>query len=156
MANRGRGRPPKYANAAELQAAVDAYFSSCRGTLRVDDNGRPVLDRRGRPVYDGRKPVTMTGLRLALGFKSRQSLLDYRGRQEFRYVVERARLKVECYAEQRLFDRDGFSGAVFVLKTAFGWGREDSRGDRQAVPTVSIVHVPSVDANARKGHQNAF
>lgn len=156
MANRGRGRPPKYSNAAELQTAVDAYFSSCRGTLRVDDNGRPVLDRRGRPVYDGRKPVTMSGLQLALGFKSRQSLHDYRGRQEFSDIIMRARLKVEAYTEARLFDQDGFSGARFLLQTAFNWGREGSQENRQAVPTVSIVPASPVSAKARKGPQEPF
>lgn len=142
MANRGRGRPPKYSNAAELQAAVDRYFESCRGHYRRDDSGAYVLDRCGRPIIDGATPITISGLRAALGFRSRQSLSDYRGRGEFCHVVERARLRVENYAETRLFDRDGYSGAAFVLKTAFGWGREGSQSDGQSVPTVCIIPAP--------------
>lgn len=151
MEKRGRGRPPLYTSPGQMQERIDRYFESCRGTLRLDDDGRPVLDRRGRPIIDGARPVTMTGLRLALGFRSRQSLSDYRGRGEYRYVIERARLRVENYAETRLFDRDGYSGAAFVLKTAFGWGQEVSQGDRQSIPTVSIISAPHMGANTRKG-----
>lgn len=156
MKKKGRGRPPLYTNPAQMQERIDAYFESCRGHYRRDDSGAYVLDRHGRPIVDGEQPVTMSGLQLALGFRSRQSLSDYRSRGEYRYVIERARLRVECYAEQRLFDRDGYSGAAFVLKTAFDWGHEDSQGDRQSVPTVSIIPAPSMGANARKGAQEPF
>lgn len=151
MEKRGRGRPSLYTSPGQMQERIDRYFESCRGMLRLDDNGRPVLDRRGRPIIDGARPVTMTGLRLALGFRSRQSLSDYRGRSEYRYVIERARLRVENYAETRLFDRDGYSGAAFVLKTAFGWGHEDSQGDGQSIPTVRIVPASPVSPETRKG-----
>lgn len=156
MANRGRGRPPLYTSPAQMQERIDQYFSSCRGHYRRDDSGAYVLDRRGQPIIDGEQPVTMSGLQLALGFKSRQSLSDYRGRGEFRYVVDRARLRVENYAEQRLFDRDGYSGARFLLQTAFGWGREDSQGDGQAIPAVSIVPASPVGAEAHRGPQEPF
>lgn len=138
MAQRGRGRPMKYKDAAELQAACDAYFDSCRGQYRRDAAGALVLDRSGRPILDGAKPLTLSGLQIALGFKSRQSLLDYRGRRAFSDVIERARLRIECYAEERLFDRDGYAGAAWLLSTAFGWGREAAAEDRP-LPAVRVV-----------------
>lgn len=138
MATGKRGRPMKYQTAEELQAAVDAYFDGCRGHYRRDDSGAYVLDRNGRPILDGAVPLTMTGLQLALGFRSRQSLCDYRGRRAFRDVIERARLRVENYTEERLFDRDGFSGAAWLLTTAFSWGRE-AAPDAVPVPGVRIV-----------------
>lgn len=138
MAQRGRGRPMKYKTPAELQAACDAYFDSCRGQYRRDDNGAYVLDRSGRPILDGAKPLTLSGLQIALGFKSRQSLLDYRGRRAFSEVIERARLRIEAYAEERLFDRDGYAGAAWLLSTAFGWGREAAAEDRP-LPAVRVV-----------------
>lgn len=144
MAKRGRGRPPKYETAAELQAAVDAYFDSCQGHYRRDDSGGYVLDRSGRPILDGAAPLTMTGLQIALGFRSRQSLVDYRGRREFSDIIQRARLRVEQYAEERLFDRDGYAGAAWVLSTAFGWGREAA--EEKPLPVVRIV----MDAGAQR------
>ena len=138
MTTRKRGRPMKYNNAEELQTAVDAYFASCRGQYRRDDNGAYILDRHGRPIIDGAKPLTLTGLQMALGFKSRQSLHDYRGRRAFREIVERARLQVENYAEMRLYDKDGYSGAAWVLSTVFGW-KQDSATDKKALPIVRII-----------------
>lgn len=127
----------KYKTPAELQAACDAYFDSCRGQYRRDDNGAYVLDRSGRPILDGAKPLTLSGLQIALGFKSRQSLLDYRGRRAFSEVIERARLRIEAYAEERLFDRDGYAGAAWLLSTAFGWGREAA--EDRPLPAVRVV-----------------
>lgn len=138
MAQRGRGRLMKYKDAAELQAACDAYFDSCRGQYRRDAAGAYVLDRSGRPILDGAKPLTISGLQIALGFRSRQSLIDYKGRREFSAVIERARLRIEAYAEERLFDRDGYAGAAWLLSTAFGWGRE-SAAEEKPLPVVRIV-----------------
>ena len=138
MEKRGRGRPPKYSNAAELQAAVDAYFESCRGHYRRDDAGAYVLDRSGRPILDGAAPLTISGLQMALGFKSRQSLLDYRGRKQYADIIQRARLRIEAYTEERLFDRDGYAGAAWLLSVAFGWGR-DAAAEEKPLPVVRIV-----------------
>lgn len=140
MAQKGRGRPPKYASADDLQKACDAYFKSCEGHYRLDDSGALVLDRRGCPILDGAAPVTITGLQIALGFKTRKSLLDYRGKKEFKDIIDRARLRVEQYAEERLFDRDGFSGASWVLSTAFDWKRDQAPEDNPTL-TVSPVQI---------------
>ena len=72
-----------------------------------------------------RKPLTITGLALALGFASRQALLNYQGKQEFNDTITRAKSRVEQYAEERLFDKDGSSGAQFSLRNNFkGWNEE--------------------------------
>ena len=138
MEKRKRGRPLKYETAAELQAAVDKYFESCRGSYRQDDTGAYALDKSGRPILDGAVPFTITGLQRALGFKSRQSLLNYGGRKQYADIIQRARLRVECYAEERLFDRDGYAGAAWLLAVAFGWGR-DASANRKALPVVRVV-----------------
>lgn len=140
MATDKRGRPMKYNSAEELQAAVDAYFDGCQGKYRCDENGAYVLDRHGRPILDGAVPLTMTGLQFALGFRSRQSLCDYRGRRDFREIIDRARLRVENYAEMRLYDKDGYSGAAWVLSTAFGWSRK-AADDEKPVPVVRLIEV---------------
>ena len=114
-------RPLKYKTVQDLQAAIDAYFLACEGKMLKDDDGKPVLNKWGEPVMLGRKPPTVTGLALALGFAGRQALLNYQGRAAFKDAVLRAKARCEEYAETRLFDKDGSNGAKFSLSCNFGW-----------------------------------
>ena len=121
------GRPPKYKTVEEMQRVIDEYFKSCEGEILKDENGKPIMDKWGNPVVFGAKPLTITGLALALGFTSRQALLNYQGRKDFVDTISRAKAKVEQYAEERLFDRDGSNGAQFSLRNNFkGWRGEQS------------------------------
>jgi hypothetical protein len=88
------GRPRVYENADELEIAVDAYFEA-----------------------EGKK--TMTGLALALGFDSRQSLYDYQKNETFSYIINKALLRVECQYEENL-SGNNVAGSIFVLKN-MGW-----------------------------------
>ncbi len=116
------GQKPKYKTAEEMQAAIDAYFKSCMGEALADSNGDPVYDKYGRPVIVGEKPPTVTGLALALGFTSRQALLNYQAKRQFVDTIMRAKSQIEEYTEGRLFDRDGVNGAKFSLTNNFkGW-----------------------------------
>lgn len=116
------GRPLIFKNVNEMQTKIEQYFKSCEGELFKNADGDIVLDKYGNPVIIGAKPPTVTGLALALGFNSRQSLLNYQGKKEFLDTITRAKSIVEEYAEQRLFDRDGFQGAKFSLTNNFkGW-----------------------------------
>ena len=128
----------KYTNAADLQAACDAYFDSCRGHYRLDGTGAYVLDKWGQPIIDGARPLTITGLQMALGFKSRQSLMDYGGRPAFAHIIQQARLRVENYAEERLYDKEGCMGAKWALTVCFGWGREAATEEKPA-PVVRVI-----------------
>lgn len=123
------GRPPFFkpedGGVEEMQKRIDAYFEKCDGTLLTDPNGQPILTKWGQPIYINQEPYTVTGLALAIGFTSRQALLNYQGKQEFVDTITRAKAKVEAYAERRLFDKDGSSGAQFNLKNNFkGWDGE--------------------------------
>lgn len=122
------GRPPKYRTAAALQEGIDTYFRSCQGEVLRDGVGAPVLDKYGQPVMVGAKPPTVTGLALALGFASRQALLNYQGRPHFNDAITRAKSRVEEYTEGRLFDRDGARGAQFSLKNNFPGWRDNAEG----------------------------
>ena len=116
------GRPPMYKAAHEMQTLIDKYFSDCEGVIYKDMDGEIVMDKYGKPVVLGVKPLTITGLALALGFTSRQALLNYVDKDEFVDTVTRAKAKVEAYAEARLYDRDGSNGAKFSLSNNFkGW-----------------------------------
>lgn len=134
---RRMGRPLKYKTAAELVAAIDDYFEKCRGEPMIVD-GVPVLDKGGRPVMKGEHPPTVTGLALALGFTSRQALLNYQGRKAFVDAVTRAKTICEEYAESRLYDKDGFNGARFSLTNNFkGWrDRPEEKQDQERVQII--------------------
>lgn len=111
-----------YNTAEEMQEKIDAYFEECKGKLLTDDDGNIVRDKYFMPIFIHVKPPTITGLALALGFNSRQALLNYQAKEEFNDTIMRAKAKVECYAEERLFDKDGANGAKFSLANNFeGW-----------------------------------
>lgn len=123
--NKTVGRPPKYKTVAEMQEKIDAYFKDCEGKLLTDKYGNYVFDKFGKPVITGARPITVTGLALALGFTSRQALLNYQGKEKFVDTITRAKARIEQYAEERLFDRDGANGAKFSLANNFkGWNEK--------------------------------
>ena len=116
------GRPPKYKSKKEIQEKIDAYFEECKGKILTDDEGNIITDKYGEAIYIDKKPLTITGLALALGFNSRQSLLNYQDKEEFVDTITRAKARVEQYAEERLFDKNGANGAKFSLSNNFeGW-----------------------------------
>lgn len=127
------GRPPKYKSVEEIEQKIEAYFKSCEGEPLKDRDGTVLTDKYGAPIIVGRKPPTITGLALALGFSTRQSLLNYQGKKEFVDTITRAKSFVEKYAEERLFDREGVQGAKFSLVNNFkGWSEkpEDAGSSR--------------------------
>ena len=124
---RPTGCPPKYKTPEEMQDVIDSYFQKCEGKLMTDKEGRLILDKWGRPIYVDRIPPTVTGLALALGFTGRQALLNYQDKPAFVDTVTRAKSRCEAYAEARLYDKDGSSGAQFSLRNNFrGWNGEHS------------------------------
>lgn len=93
------GAPRKYETAEEMQFAIDDYFASS------DEEN---------------EPISITGLALALGFCSRQALINYENySKEFYDTIKKAKLKVENAYEKRLIRR-GNGGDVFALKQ-FEW-----------------------------------
>ena len=132
------GRKPTFTSAEEMQEKIDAYFASCEPELLRDGDGAPMLNKNGEPVYVGGRPMTIQGLALALGFTSRQSLLNYKAKREFVDTVTRARLRVEQYAAERLFDRDAQRGAQFTLAYGFGYARDAEDGKNRETQGVKI------------------
>lgn len=120
-------RPLKYKTVAELESAIEAYFEDCKGKPFLDSDGMPVLDKYGHSVILGEHPPTVTGLALALGFTSRQALLNYQGKKQFFDTITRAKARCEEYAERRLYDRDGARGAQFSLEHNFRWAATDGK-----------------------------
>ena len=125
-----------------MQEAVDAYFADCEGRPLTDESGEVVLNKNGSPVIVGAHPPTVTGLALWLGFKTRQSLLNYQHRSDkFNDVLTVAKSKCEEYAERRLFDRDGVNGSIFYLASIFkGWSEKpENNSDSKEVRIIDDV-----------------
>lgn len=123
------GAPLRYKTVEELQAAIDKYFEGAEGKPLLDEDGKAITDKYGNPVFVGKYPITITGLALALGFNSRQTLLNYQGRKKFMDTITRAKCRCEAYTEGRLYDRDGARGAQFSLERNFKWGNDAKKDD---------------------------
>lgn len=121
---------PKWTDADAMQAAVDAYFTTCA---------------------EAEKPATVTGLALALGFTDRHSLIRYAAgevgvealpedvRRAMSHTVKRAKAYIEDQAETRLYQgKVNPIGTIFSLKNNFGWiDRVEHEGGNNF--TVQIV-----------------
>lgn len=135
--NKG-GCPPMYKTPEEMQKVIDKYFEDCNGEYVVID-GVVATDKNGYPIMTKPRPLTITGLALALGFTSRQALLNYECKEEFVDTIKRAKAKVEQYAEERLFDRDGVNGAKFNLSNNFSGWSEKQQIDSNVNTTGSTI-----------------
>lgn len=93
------GRPPRFSNCLDLDAAIQLYFEECE-------------ENRERP--------TITKLALALGYSDRQSLYDNEKNSAFSCIIKRARLIVESKYEDLLCSGSNPTGAIFALKN-MGW-----------------------------------
>lgn len=95
IGNKG-GAPPVFNTPEELQNKVNEYLEKF-----------PLGTR------------TVTGLALDLGFESRQSLYDYEKRDEFSYIIKRAKMEIENSYEVSLYGKNP-TGPIFALKN-MGW-----------------------------------
>ena len=136
-----------------MQEAIDRYFEDCKGEQVTDAEGNPLFNKFGEPIFVGSKPLTVTGLALALGLSSRRALLDYQGRGKYKEIVEAAKLRIENYAEMRLYDKDGWNGAKFNLQNNFRhWDADRAAQDDKKGPAINIIcDIPRVSAKAPDG-----
>lgn len=118
-------RKPKYESVEQLEEKIEAYFESCKGEILREEDGSIVFNPKdGTPIWINRKPPTIPGLALALGFSSKQSLYDYKAKKEFLDSISRAQMRVEQYTAEKLFDRDSQRGAQFALEYGFRYRRD--------------------------------
>lgn len=76
-------------------------------------------------------PCTVTGLALALGLESREELYLFKEKEK-RRLINRALLRIEEYAEERLFSKEGFSGIKMYLITNFERWQDKNEGETDA------------------------
>ena len=154
----GARRAYKWNNPQQLKQLVDEYFQSCYGPIR-NPKGGFFYEPDGSLTIGQCKPFTISGLALfthidtstlrrykasaidALGVPVDS---DYSGPSYSEIMLEAVK-KVENYAEERLYDRDGFGGGRFVLDAAFGW-----QGKKEAAETKSLKKQDKLKADELK------
>lgn len=141
-----------FKNAEEASALAERYFKSCAGVQAVDEDGEPVYDKNGVPVMSvPEKPLTVTGLALALGFPSRLALLEYSGNRSCGEAVSRSLMRIEEYAEAKLFDKGQYSGAKFFLANNFrGWSDKPNDDNSETMEKLDAV-MHSLSEAMKKG-----
>lgn len=116
---------------------IAAYFLSRKVEKRGQD-GEILISKNGEIQYE-EKPCTVSGLALALGFSSREKLLAIKDRKT-KALVDRALLRIEENAEEKLFCKDTFHGAKLFLEANFkrwaGEGAEEELSGNLGVCSV--------------------
>ena len=138
------GRKMTYETPEDLQKAVDSYFDSCFGPGYY--RGMPILDVHGNSVIMQVQPFTITGLARHLHI-STVTLFKYEAHSkaglippEYADIILDAKLRIQEYAERRLYDKDGSSGARFVLEAGFGWmTKKEQQELRQAKKRIKLA-----------------
>lgn len=121
------GRPPMISSPEEMQEKIDQYFKEC--------------DKKKRPY-------TVPGLALALGFSTRQSLLDYAEKDEFVDTIKKAKLKIEAQRNDALIKGSGSpAGMIFDLKNNFGW--KDKQEIEHSIPGGEPPVLTNLELAAR-------
>lgn len=115
------GRPPKWTSPDQVRKLGDEYFESFK---------------EGGSNYG--KPITITGLAYHLD-TTRQTLCDYENQDEFTDTLKRLKLRVERFAEERMYE-GAATGPIFALKN-FGW-----KDTQDIMNTHTFTQMPSVKA----------
>lgn len=136
--SKNRDHLRKFKSPEHLEALCNEYFASCDGVM-YHKNGIPMRDKNGELLIGQIKPYTISGLaryldidtsklrsyeqglRDSIGFEEIEEGEETGQRLEYSTVLRRARQRIEEFAETRLYDRDGFNGAKFVLDHAYKW-----------------------------------
>jgi len=105
------GRPAHFETPEELEKKCAEYFTHCQ---------------------DNEEKPTITGLTLFVGFSSRSSWDDYDKKNEFSYIVKRAKLAVE-----NSYENHGQTIDIFALKN-MGWA------DKQQLELGGDVNIPPI------------
>ena len=114
------GRPRIIESPEEMDALVDAYVQHCDET---------------------EQPLTLTGLCLALGLKSRSSLDRYGERPGFSGPVKRAKLLIENGYEVDLRKTGNPAGSIFALKN-FGWSDRHDVAVSGSLAHIDLTRLP--------------
>ena len=114
--NKG-GRPPKFKTAADLQKAINRYFSE-------------------NPDYP-----TISGLSLDIGFGDRESLYEYGRKPQYTGIIKNAISRICSIHEKRCLMDGRPAGSIFWLKV-HGWKESPQQVDVKHDGAISVnVHI---------------
>ena len=123
------GRPPEYKEPEALANKIAEYLNYEDSLKRPDTHSG-----QGKGIY------TLSGCALFLGFAHVQSMYDYEKRtSEFSYVLNRFRLFMTHWNEQKLYWGGTFPAANFWLKNWGGYTYEQSINQRIQVSEVEVI-----------------
>ena len=100
----------------KVKRCLEEYFSSRRVAKR-NSEGEILVSKTGEILFEER-PCTVTGLALALGM-SRREEMDQIKEKKVKALIDRALLRIEESAEEKLFSKDTVNGAKLFLSTNF-------------------------------------
>jgi len=140
------GRPPEYDNPEKMANKLAEYLQY-EDTLKRPDS----YSGNGKGVY------TLSGAALFLGFASRQSMYDYENKStEFAYILNRFRLFLTHWNEQKMYWGGTFPAAQFWLKNWGGYSDESTQNVNQTITakygsdTVHTSSEPNKDTSGDK------
>lgn len=111
-----RWRKPYFETVEEMELIIDKYFRDCY-------TSKPKI------------PINVTWLTLALWFDSRQTLLNYKWKEEFMDTIKRALLQIENYNECALMDSSKpTKWVIFCMTNNFQWRRNETFNTNKDVP----------------------
>jgi hypothetical protein len=135
------GRPLKFKAVEELDQAITSYFDRCDPHVEqrlvdggVNQNGETIWLKRG--VLTEQQPYTVAGLARALGI-DRDTLINYKKRDEFFGSVQAAYERCHEFAEQQLYGKSA-SGASFSLKNNWGWKDRQELTGAEGAPLMPV------------------
>lgn len=142
------GQPPKYASPEDMLNMVEDYFEFGRKVREV------VVGRKPHQKVVEQEVISITGLSLYLGFSSRQSLLDYAKKPEFKEIVDYAKSRVAEHYEMLLQSGVSASGMIFMLANIDGMVPlnqiEEDGNIRPAQKITFVTHNHAVGDGERK------
>jgi hypothetical protein len=126
---------------------ISNYFEYIKGETKKEKQSKTLEDGsitivEVEKIIRHPEPPSITGLALALGFKSKSTLYDYAKKDMFSYSIKRALLVIENYHEIQIAMGDKCTGNIFALKN-FGWKDNSSidvttQGDKLGVSTEEL------------------
>lgn len=126
------GRPPLFESIEPLIEKVSQYFEDHLPQEKINDD-------TDEHYFIYPFPVTITGLCLYLGFDSRQSFYDYEKKEEYSYIIKRARLVIESIYEENLHGKTP-TGSIFALKN-MGWSDKSEIEHNVNIPSLPSVTI---------------
>ena len=122
------GQPPMYDDPKVMEAKIAEY-------LDWEDQWKNKSSKgEGKGIY------TLSGVALYLGFASLQSLYDYEKKSsEFAYVLNRFRLFMKHWNEQKLYWGGTFQGSFVWLKNHGDYADEQQIKQETILTKVEVV-----------------